>query len=137
MVIVQMTNRKQTICSGGSIASAAPISPQIPIHANCGLQLLSKWYLQAADEAPAVGGPVLAMLWGVQSPQQVIVTVILGSCHPIISWTEDLRTEQFLVTLFSDVILEIPQSKKNPVSWSRKAVWYSQVQIPQEFSRRN
>ena len=53
------------------------------------LQLLGKWYLQAADEAPAVVGPVLTMLWeGVQSSQQVIVTVILGSCHPIISWFE-------------------------------------------------
>ena len=46
------------------------------------LQLLRKWYLQAADEAPAVGGPVLTMLWGVQSSQQVIVTVILGSWLP-------------------------------------------------------
>ena len=36
------------------------------------------------DEAPAVGGPVSTMFWGVQSSQQVIVTVILGSCHPII-----------------------------------------------------
>ena len=38
-----------------------------------------------ADEAPLVSGPVLTMLWGYEVTRQVIVTVILGSCHPIIS----------------------------------------------------
>eukprot|EP00956_Cyclotella_meneghiniana_P004892 scaffold6048_cov90-Cyclotella_meneghiniana.AAC.7 len=35
-----------------------------PPEANQSLHLLHKWYLQAADEAPAVRGPVLAMMWG-------------------------------------------------------------------------
>eukprot|EP00956_Cyclotella_meneghiniana_P023956 scaffold47562_cov61-Cyclotella_meneghiniana.AAC.2 len=34
------------------------------------------WYLQAANEAPAVRGPVLTMFWGVQSSQQVIVAIM-------------------------------------------------------------
>ena len=69
-------------CLGGLIAAAAAIFPQTKMKGICGgngcsgcdrdrppeanqsLHLLHKWYLQAADEAPAVGGPVLAMMWG-------------------------------------------------------------------------
>ena len=77
---MQNTAKMKGIC-GGNGSSGRDRHPG----ANWGLQLLRKWYLQAAYEAPAVRRPVSAMLWGVQSSQQVIVMVILGCCHPIIS----------------------------------------------------
>eukprot|EP00956_Cyclotella_meneghiniana_P007069 scaffold9608_cov44-Cyclotella_meneghiniana.AAC.2 len=63
------TAKMKGICGGNGCSGR-----DRPSGANRGLQLLRKWYLQAADKAPAVGGPVLTMLWGVQSSQQVIVT---------------------------------------------------------------
>eukprot|EP00956_Cyclotella_meneghiniana_P034005 scaffold100841_cov68-Cyclotella_meneghiniana.AAC.1 len=65
---MQNTAKMKGICGGNGRSGHGR-----PSGANRGLQLLSKLYLQAADEAPAVGGPVLTMLWEVQSSQQVIV----------------------------------------------------------------
>ena len=53
-----------------------------------------------ADEAPVVGGPVLTMLWGYEVTRQVIITVILGSCHPIISCPHPSQSPPALTLTF-------------------------------------
>ena len=83
MAIVKMTiEGGQFDPRGRSQPLLHPFPPQIP---NCSYCVNHINGICTDDEAPAVGGPVLTMLWRMQSSQQVIITVILGSCHPIIS----------------------------------------------------
>eukprot|EP00956_Cyclotella_meneghiniana_P015705 scaffold24337_cov82-Cyclotella_meneghiniana.AAC.5 len=63
---MQNTAKIKGVCEGNGCSGC-----ERPPRANRGLQLLPKWYLQAADEAPAVGGPVLTMLWAVKSLDEV------------------------------------------------------------------
>ena len=81
---MQNTAKIKGICGGTRCSSH-----DWPSGVNRGLKLLRKWYCSLRWSSGGQRSYIDDVV-GVQSLQQVIVTVILGSCHPIISWSRYL-----------------------------------------------